>query len=50
MLLRKCVHSLDPDQVRENFKPDLDPNCLTLMAFLNFIKDFLKALILTLSF
>ena len=24
------VNSLDPDQVRQNVGPDLDPNCLTL--------------------
>ena len=26
--------SLDPDQARQNVGPDLDPNCLTLMLFL----------------
>ena len=45
MFLRKCVHSLDTDHVRENFKPDLDPNCLKLRAFLNLRKVFLKVLI-----
>ena len=27
-------NSLDPDQDRQNVGPDLDPNCLTLIAFL----------------
>ena len=37
------VNSLDPDQARRFVGPDLDPNCLTLIAFL---KDFLEKLIL----
>ena len=28
------VNSLDSDLARQNFGPDLDPNCLTLMVFL----------------
>ena len=28
------TNSLDPDQARQNVRPDLDPNCLTLMVFL----------------
>ena len=26
----KVANSLDPDQARQNFGPDPDPNCLTL--------------------
>ena len=33
-LLITFANSLDPDQVRQNVGPDLDPNCLTLMVFL----------------
>ena len=29
-LLITFANSLDPDQERQNFSPDLDPNCLTL--------------------
>ena len=32
------ANSLDPDQVRKNIGPDLDPNCFTLMLFLNFFR------------
>ena len=28
-LLITFANSLDPDQTRQNFEPDLDPNCLT---------------------
>ena len=28
-------NSLDPDQARQNVGPNQDPNCLTLMVFLN---------------
>ena len=28
------ANSLDPDQARQNVRPDLSPNCLTLMVFL----------------
>ena len=31
------ANSLDPDQARQNIRPDLDSNCMTLMVFL---KDF----------
>ena len=30
------ANSLDPDLARQNVGPDLGPNCLTLMGFLNF--------------
>ena len=33
------TNSLDPDQARQNVRPDLDPNCLTLMVFL---KEFIE--------
>ena len=26
-------NSLDPDQARQNVRPDLDPNCLTLLWY-----------------
>ena len=42
-LLITFANSLDPDQARQNVRPDLDPNYLTLMVFL---KIFLKKLIL----
>ena len=29
-LLMTSANSLDPDQARQNVRPDLDPNCLTL--------------------
>ena len=29
-LLITSANSLDPDQTRQNVRPDLDPNCLTL--------------------
>ena len=29
-LLITFANSLDPDQARQNVRPDLDPNCLTL--------------------
>ena len=38
-LLITFAKSLDPDQARQNVRPDLDPNCLTLMVFL---KDFFE--------
>ena len=38
-LLIIFANSLDPDQDQQNVGPDLDPNCLTLMPFL---EDFLK--------
>ena len=33
-LLLIFANSLDPDQAQQNVGPDLDPNCLTLIAFL----------------
>ena len=44
-LLITFANSLDLDQARQNVRPDLDPNCLTLMVFL---KYFLKKLIFSL--
>ena len=41
------VNSLDPDQVRQNVGPDLDPNCLTL--WWQWWKNFLKKLILKIA-
>ena len=41
-LLISFTHSLDPDQATNLVGPDLDPNCLTLIAFL---KKFWKKLI-----
>ena len=38
----KNVNSLDPDQVRQNVGPDLDPNHLTLIVFLKEYFDFEK--------
>ena len=35
-LLITFSNSLDPDQARQNVGPNLDPNCLTLMIFMNF--------------
>ena len=32
-LLITFANSLDPDQARQNFVPDRDPNCLTLVIF-----------------
>ena len=32
-LLITFANSLDPDQARQIVGPDLDPNCLSLMAF-----------------
>ena len=29
------ANGLDPDQDQQNVGPDLDPNCSTLMVFLN---------------
>ena len=34
LLLIIFANSLDPDQARQNVRPDLDPNCLTLMVIL----------------
>ena len=42
-LLITFANSLDPDQARQNVRPDLDPNCLTLMVFL---KEFFEKVIL----
>ena len=42
-LLIIYANSLDPDQARQNFGPDLDPNCLTLWWYS--WKMFLKNLI-----
>ena len=43
-LLITFANSLDSDQARQNFGPDLDPNCSnTLMVFL---KDFFEKVIL----
>ena len=33
-LLKTFANNLDPDQARQNVGPDLDPNCLTLMVFM----------------
>ena len=33
-LLITFANSLNPDQTRQNVRPDLDPNCLTLRVFL----------------
>ena len=40
-LLINFANSLDPDQARQNVRPDLDPNCLTLKVVLKefFEKD-----------
>ena len=38
-ILTTFVNSLDIDQDQQNVGPDLDPNCLTLIAFL---KDFFE--------
>ena len=44
-LLITFANSLDPDQARQNVGPDLDPYCLTFMAFLKG-KQFKKRVIL----
>ena len=36
-LLITFANSLDPDQDRQNVSPDLDPNCFTLIVFLEYI-------------
>ena len=36
------ANSLDPDQAGQNVLPDLDPNCLTLIIFLNLERIFQK--------
>ena len=33
------VNSLEPDQAKQQFGPDLDPNCLTLRVYL---REFLE--------
>ena len=33
-MLMTFSNNLDPDQARQIVGPDLDPNCLTLMAFI----------------
>ena len=38
---RVVVSILNPDQACHNIRPDLDPNCLTLIVFL---KEFFKKL------
>ena len=41
-LLITFANSLGLDQVRHNVRPNLDPNCLTLMVFLKIEKNDLK--------
>ena len=42
-LLVLSANSLNPDHAQQNTDPDLDPNCLTLMVFLNvFLKKLIK--------
>ena len=43
-LLISFANTLDPDQARQNVGPDLDPNCLTLMAVLKFFSKKLKSM------
>ena len=33
--MSSAENSLEPDQARQNVGPNQDPNCLTLMVFLN---------------
>ena len=38
-LLETFANSMDPDQARQNVRPDLDPNYLTLMVLLKYFLE-----------